>query len=165
MNSSFDKIVPGLQNKLHLLVDLSLATLGILLCAHLNPAHHGLQVLILSLVAWGAWLFAAVVTRLYSPWTPRRLWDNLTLRAFGVLAAMFSIQTLMRLVPLAEQHLDAPTFVVFFFCSSAIGRMLVFKPLARFSKPVHEVLIVGTGHLGFTTYENLTQAQRDYRAC
>ncbi len=163
MNDKFDKIVPGLQNKLHLLVDISLAVMGLVIFATFNPSHFTLQVIYFSLVAGGAWLVAAALTRLYAPWTPRSLWDNLTLRAIGVVIVTAAVVLFAKLLPVSGEAFAASKFAIFLFCSGAIGRLLVFKPLSRFAKPVQDVLIVGTGHLGLTTYEQLATAHPDHR--
>ena len=162
MNNKFDKIVPGLHNKLHLLVDLSLAVLGVILA--MPTGRHSPHLVYLCLAAVTAWTVTAAVTRLYSPSTPRRLWDNLTLRSIGVGVSAAILLVIAHLVPVyGARAVDLTTFAVFFFCSGAVGRMLVFKPLSRFATPSQDVLIVGTGHLGLTTYENLTNAEPDHR--
>ena len=161
MNNKFDKIVPGLHNKLHLLVDISLAIVGVFLA--MQSARHDAHIAYFCMAASTAWMLAAAVTRLYSPSTPRRLWDNLTLRSIGVIASTVALMILARMTPGFVQTLEPVTFAVFFFCSGAVGRMLVFKPISRFATPTQDVLIVGTGHLGLSTYENLTHAEPDQR--
>jgi exopolysaccharide biosynthesis polyprenyl glycosylphosphotransferase len=163
MNSKFDKIFPGTQNKLHLLVDLGLAAMGVVVCTQLPQAHYSLHVLYLSLAATAAWMLSAALTRLYAPWTPRRLWDSLTLRAIGVLSVAAALSISISWAPVPGQTLQVGSFVLFFFCSGTVGRLLVFKPLSRFAEPVADVLIVGTGHLGVTTYEHLVHAHPDHR--
>ena len=163
MNSKFDKIVPGLQNKLHLTVDIGLAASAVLLAVKAGQAHLTLHTAYLSLATALAWTVCAAVTRLYSPTSPRRLWDNLTLRAIGAAAATCSLLLFSSLVDMHGTVVNPTTFLVFFFCASAIGRMVVFKPLARFAKPQQDVLIVGTGHLGLSTAENLSNADPDHR--
>src|SRR6478672_2161504 len=126
MNNRFDKIVPGLHNKLHLLVDISLAIVGVFLA--MQSLRHDPHIISFCLAAATAWMLTAAVTRLYSPSTPRRLWDNLTLRAIGVIASTVALVLLAHLTPgLGAQPLDPVTFAVFYFCSGAVGRMLVFK--------------------------------------
>ncbi len=163
MNNKFDKIVPGLQNKLHLLVDVSLAAVGVLLSTHIAPEHYQLHSLLLCAWVASVWTVAAAMTRLYSPCTPRRLWDNLALRVIGSVSSTVALVIGARTLGLEPQDIFALTFLAFFFCSSAIGRMLVFKPLSRLSKPVQDVLIVGTGHLGLSTYENLKSGTGDHQ--
>lgn len=162
MNNKFDKLVPGLHNKLHLVVDATLAIVAVLLALQTQNTPH---IAYLCFTAVVAWTITAAVTRLYSPSTPRRLGDNLALRGIGVLIAAACVATVARVTPgVGSGVFAALTFIVFLFCSSSIGRVLVFKPLSRFAKPQQEVLIVGTGHLGLTTYENLTNAEPDHAA-
>src|SRR4051812_39631761 len=121
MNNKFDKIVPGLHNKLHLLVDLSLAVLGVILA--MPTGRHSPHLVYLCLAAVTAWTVTAAVTRLYSPSTPRRLWDNLTLRSIGVGVSAAILLVIAHLVPVyGAQAVDLTTFAVFFFCSGAVGR-------------------------------------------
>lgn len=165
MNDRFDKIVPGLQNKLHLLVDLSLAAVGVLLAIQFQESRFHPHTMGLIMTAGASWFITAAATRLYSPCTPRRLWDNLTLRLIGAVIATAAIVVMDSAMPANDVRLASPlAFVVFVFCSGAIGRMMVFKPLSRFAKPVQDVLIVGTGHLAVSTYENLRHAEPERRA-
>ena len=157
MNNQFDRLVPGLQNKLHLLVDLSLAATSVLVGVRFVPEHFEVHSLVLTAVVATAWLVAAVLTRLYSPMTPRRLWDNLTLRAIGVGCATFTLVVFTRFVDLKYRQVDPWSFAVLFFLTSSLARAMVFKPLSRLARPIHDVLIVGTGHLAMSTWENLQQ--------
>lgn len=163
MNSKFDKIVPGLQNKLHLLVDNCLLAVGIMLTVKFGQNHFTLQTVYLWLATAMAWTVAAAVTRLYSPCTPRRLMDHLTLRLVGTISAAIALYIFAQLAPIDGLSVDPAPFSLFVFCAGAIIRLLVFKPLSRLAKPVQDVLIVGTGHLGMSTFENLTHADPDHR--
>jgi exopolysaccharide biosynthesis polyprenyl glycosylphosphotransferase len=163
MNNSFDKIAPGTHNKVHLAVDLALAAVGVLLA--MPEGHQSVHWALLCLAAATAWMVAAVMLRLYSPSTPRRLVDNLILRAIGVMAGVVVLKVLAILLPgLDAQAVIVRNFAAFFFVCSALVRAAIFKPVARFAKPLQEVLIIGTGHLARTTYKNLTTAEPDRRA-
>lgn len=154
MNETFDKIAPGIHNKLHLLVDLSLAAIGVLLA--MPTDHHSSHWAILCAAAALAWMLAAALMRLYSPSTPRRTVDNLILRGIGVLAGVVMLRLLAHLVPgIDAETVNAKYYGLFFFFSGAIARMLIFKPISRLAKPLQEVLILGTGHLARKTYDNL----------
>ena len=159
MNNQFDKIVPGLHNKLHLVVDLALAAVSVLLMGvRFRPEGYRLHSILLILAVWVGWMFTAVLTRLYSPLTPRRLWDSITLRAIGVLSATAALKLFVHEVDLNLDGAETLRFGATFLVLSALGRALIFKPIARLGRPIHDVLIVGTGHLALSTWESLSQA-------
>lgn len=163
MNDSFDKIVPGIHNKVHLAIDLALAAVGVYYA--MPEGHQSHHWVILCLAAATAWMLSAVVMRLYSPSTPRRLIDNLVLRGIGVAAGVVLLKLLAYLTPgLDAQAVLARNFALIFFCTGAMARALIFKPVSRLSKPLREVVILGTGHLAKTTFQNLTDAEPDRRA-
>ena len=159
MNNQFDKIVPGLHNKLHLVVDLALAAVSVLLMGvQFRPEGYRLHSALLIAAVWVGWMLTAVLTRLYSPLTPRRLWDSITLRAIGVLSATAALKLFVLEVDLNLDGAETLRFAATFLLLSALGRGLIFKPIARIGRPIHDVLIVGTGHLALSTWESLAQA-------
>lgn len=164
MNNKFDRLAPGLPNKLHLLTDLALAVLGIFWSLSFRDTRLTPYAAILALVTVSGWMCAAAITRLYSPTTPRKLLDNILLRLVAVGLVTGFVLAFDSLIGDAAVHLAQPlNFAIFFFCSGTISRVLVFKPLARLSKPSLDVLIVGTGSLGHRTYESLTTAPPENR--
>jgi lipopolysaccharide/colanic/teichoic acid biosynthesis glycosyltransferase len=168
MNDRYDKIVPGVQHKLHLAVDISLAALAVVICTQLPAEHYMTRALSLSAVAAMAWLILAGLIRLYSPVTPRSIPDNLTLRLMASMLTALALKLFVAssLVGATGEgtHLDGWRFGLLFFATGSVGRLLIFKPLSRFAKPAQDVLIVGSGHLGLSTYESLTLAPMDQRS-
>ena len=163
MTGKFDKLLPGLHNKLHLVADLMLLTMSVLLTVQVNGQRGALAALLLLPVAMGTWLLTSAVLRIYSPLTPRRLWDSLTLRGIGVASVLLGVGLAASLHPQLGRHIEWEALGILFFCSGSLSRALVFKPLARVGKAQHDVLIVGTGHLGVATYERLRNADLDQR--
>ena len=163
MTSKFDRILPGLHNKLHLGADLVLLAMSIMLTVRSNNERFGLDALLLLLTASAAWSLTAAGLRIYSPATPRRLYDTMTLRAIGVASTVAAVAMVAALHPALRRTIDYDAMALLFFCSGAMSRMLVFKPLKRVGKPLHDVLIVGTGHLALRTYERLCNAGPEER--
>jgi exopolysaccharide biosynthesis polyprenyl glycosylphosphotransferase len=155
MNERFDKIAPGLNNKLHFAVDIVLAMVGVEFS--MDPTRHTAHLGLLCVSAAILWTLAASVTRIYSPSTPRRLGDNLTLRAISVMVTVGGLWFMAWLTPgLDAQNVLLRNFGAFFFLTGGLGRMIAFRPLRRLARPIQDVLIVGTGAMAQATYKNLT---------
>jgi exopolysaccharide biosynthesis polyprenyl glycosylphosphotransferase len=156
MNERFDKLAPGLANKVHFAVDLLLAAVGVELA--MAPGRHSSHMTLLCCAAAFFWTVAASVTRIYSPSTPRRLADNLTLRAIGVMGTVLGLWLTAYLYPgIDAQNVLLWKFGLSFFLTGGVARMMAFRPLRRLSRPIQDVLIVGTGAMARTTYQNLSQ--------
>lgn len=156
MNERFDKIAPGTASKVHFATDLALSVVGIWLA--LEPGRPATHLLLLSCTALLTWTIAAVGLRMYSPFTPRRLVDALILRA----VAIASICAVLAFMAWAWPSIDAEKVLLsryasFFFITSALARAVAFRPLSRLSRPIQDVLVVGTGHMAKRVYEHLHQ--------
>ena len=135
MTGKFDKLLPGLHNKLHLVADLLLLSMSVLLTVQVNGQRGALAAFLLLLVAMGTWLLTSAVLRIYSPLTPRRLWDSITLRGIGVASVLIGVGLAASLHPQLGRHIEWEALGILFFCSGSLSRALVFKPLARVARP------------------------------
>lgn len=160
MNQRYDKLAPGLANKVHLAVDLLFVVVGVDLA--MDPDHSHPHAFLLAFGAAAVWTAAGAALRFYSPSTPRRLADHLILRAISTAAVCAVMHAIAVLIPdLDAQSVTLRTFAAFNFVMGALARILVFRPLRRLEKPIQDVLIVGTGAMAKRTYEALEQQRSE----
>lgn len=158
MNGTLDKLTPGFYGKLTFLMDLLLVALAVLLSANLALPHTVTSTF--SLVACGlaGWGISISMLRLYSPYTRRSSLDNLALATLAVLvvtAGLFAIDVLALASP--PYHFAPFTFAAILWVGVVSTQLLVLKPLRNTAPAAEQVLIVGTGPLGTTTYRRLAE--------
>jgi exopolysaccharide biosynthesis polyprenyl glycosylphosphotransferase len=147
MNSCLDKLLPGFAAKFNLAMDLAFLALGIGL--FLGGAE-------LLLLGWAiaVWIFATTVLRLYSPLTPRTLFDTMVLRIIAVAAVTASVFWIRNdFQPLA-------TFAGFIFLTGSLFRLVLMRPILRLEQPTEDVLIIGTGVFARATAERLAELRK-----
>jgi exopolysaccharide biosynthesis polyprenyl glycosylphosphotransferase len=151
MNGRFDKIAPGLPAKVGLLID------AILVCGALWLIVPQPSLLFSTATpAVLAWFFAAAILRLYSPCTPRRELDYLTLYAVGVAAVTVTVAGTGYLLGQLFEPGSLFDFGLAVFAGTTLSRLVLSRPFWRLHDPKDRVLIIGTGGLGVETHRRLT---------
>lgn len=156
MYSRIDRIAPETPDKLNLVADL-LLVFGVLALCEITRYR---ELLTAGGVGAITWLVLAVGFRLYSPATPRRIQDTITLGGVGVIGTSAAVWLTLTAFPDAASFRVLP-FALFLFCSGALVRLVAVRYSAtHVGPPVETVLILGTGPLAVATHAQLTQWQK-----
>ncbi len=163
MNAKFDKLTPGIGAKLNLFFDCCFTILTLLAALR---THEILQTRVFVLLATAllAWLCTAVFLRLYSACTPRSRWDNMVLT--GIAAITVTVSTAIVDWLLYGDKSDAVSFLTFAVvlgAASCLCRLTFLSAFSRIDEPLEDVLIVGTGALGVSTYYRLNEGNSGRR--
>jgi exopolysaccharide biosynthesis polyprenyl glycosylphosphotransferase len=163
MRNNFDKIVPGSMGKIHLCADVCGVVFAVYVSVVPKISIYTARAAGVAITACLAWLLVASVVRLYSPCSPRSMWDHLLLRViatWGVVLAAYATEWSWADGVIVNKFVLG---MVLYACAACV-RVLWVRGLSRFAKPVQDVLIVGTGRLGLETLKVLKNAPADHRA-
>lgn len=158
VNGSLDKLAPGFHGKLTFLVDLVLVAVAVLFSAAWMTPFALSTATSLMLTGVAVWGIVVSMLRLYSPHTPRSTLDNIVLATMAILvvaACLRSVDWLFLGGP--PYHLDVVQFAAVLFSGVLSTQLLLFRPLRQHARPTDDVIIVGTGPLGVTTWRRLSE--------
>lgn len=157
MQGTLDKLAPGFHGKVTLLTDLVLVALAVILSTYWSEAFEAEAALSLLLAGFAAWMVAISVLRLYSPYTPRRTLDNVVLGSVAVLIAAVALRSLDWLfLGAPPYHFDVVQFVSLLFVGVLSTQLMLYRPLRQHARPLDDVLIIGTGSAGVSTWRRLS---------
>ncbi|MFC1611688.1 sugar transferase, partial [Myxococcota bacterium] len=161
MHDRFDKIAPGIPAKLTLVTDAVLVILALVAaCGGLRLVFE-IEIVALAVAAVASWFFSAAVFRLYSPCTPRKVLDNMTLGFLGVATVTIGIAAFHTLLSSAHNGFDPLLFILLLYPTTTLTRVAFFERLvARSSDPKQRILIVGVGPSGLATYERIVAQEK-----
>ena len=162
MNGHLDKLIPGSHAKITFALDLLLVAIAFGMATQWHEPVVPTTSFALLLSGLAGWAVATSVLRLYSPYTPRRLFDGVLLALLGAAAVSLGLLVVDRLFLMAPPfHFDVTIFASFLAVGVVGTQVLVLHP-TRQSDPrlIDDVLIVGTGSLGVATARELGEAKR-----
>ena len=165
MNANLDKLAPGTHAKITFALDLMLVGLAFGMSTQWHEPVMPSASLALLLSGFAGWAVAISVLRLYSPYTPRRLFDGALLALLGALAVGLGLLLIDRLfLGAPPYHFDALTFTSILALGVIGTQVLVLYPM-KHSDPrmVDDVLIVGTSSLGVATARELEEGNGQAR--
>lgn len=157
MNSMLDKLAPGRNAKITFLVDVVLMLAVLAASMDWSTAFIGWTYVGLATAGVAAWGVAIAILRLYSPYTPRRVLDNVTLAVLAAMSMTVFLALLDALVLAPPPHLNALLFGGLLSLSVVATQFLVFRPLSRIEQPKDDILIVGTRSLGVATWRRFQE--------
>jgi exopolysaccharide biosynthesis polyprenyl glycosylphosphotransferase len=146
------RLAPGAAARLNVIADLVLLWAG-LICATGASRHYEVWLgLPLSL----AWLVSATALRNYDPWAvERQSLDDAAMASVAVMSVATLLGVVKLMSPVGAPDPQVGTFLLVFWPTVVVARLLVFRNLARREEPLDEVLIVGTGPMGRATGSDL----------
>jgi exopolysaccharide biosynthesis polyprenyl glycosylphosphotransferase len=157
MHNQLDKLMPGKHAKVAFLLDLVLLAVSLGICLDLaaSPAATAFALVAVTAAGWG---IVISILRLYSPFTPRAMVDNLALALLAVTVLTLGLVAIDRIfLGAPPAHFAYTQFLL--MAGTAIGftQLSFFRGRLATVESDDPVLIVGTSHLGVATYQRLKE--------
>lgn len=157
MNSLFGRIAAGKVARFSLLLDLLLLLAAISVSAYLSELPFWAPSWFAGL-ALTTWLITSMALRHYDPWaSDRQLVDDVALVSILVMAVTTVLAISSVLMGASAGLPNVGLFLLVFWPSAVLLRVLVFRALSVKEGPLDEVLVVGVGPMGRATAEDITR--------
>jgi len=162
MSSSVGRLPPGLVAKVNLCVDLTLFLLALPASTAISGTisrHYG-DLTWFAISGSAVWIVAATVLRHYDPRADRNITDDAALVSVLVMCVTTNLGAIKLFVPSSTSLPNFENFLLVFWPSVLVLRLLLFRALGKREAPLKQVLIIGTGPLGRFTWEDLERRAR-----
>jgi exopolysaccharide biosynthesis polyprenyl glycosylphosphotransferase len=162
MSSSVGRLPPGLVAKVNLCVDLTLFLVALPASTAISGtiSRHYADLTWFAISGSAVWIVAATVLRQYDPRADRNITDDAALVSVLVMCVTMNLGAIKLLVPSSTSLPNIDNFLLVFWPSVLVLRLLLFRALGKREAPLKQVLIIGTGPLGRFTWEDLERRAR-----